>query len=284
MAVFTNQARLSYNGGEHTSNIVTGEMLEVLSLDKDAVTETYEANGTVAFVISLVNTGGTALDNLTLTEDLGGYALGSGETVYPLSYVEGSLHAFGNGGQKAAPTVTAGPPMVITGVSVPANGSTLLVFDTEVTPYAPPAAGSGITATVTAAGAGLTEPLTASDTVTVANGAALAIHKTMSPDTVSSGETLTYTFLIRNGGGEAADAAALVTVTDTFGPALAALTVTLDGAALNPGADYTYDETTGAFATVPGRITVPAASFAQDDDGVWSAVDGTATLIVSGTV
>ena len=34
MATFTNKATLSYNGGSVDSNIVTGEILEVLSLTK----------------------------------------------------------------------------------------------------------------------------------------------------------------------------------------------------------------------------------------------------------
>ena len=33
--------------------------------------------------------------------------------------------------------------------------------------------------------------------------------------------------------------------------------------------DYTYDETTGIFATLPGRVTVPAATYAQAEDGTW---------------
>ena len=48
--------------------------------------------------------------------------------------------------------------------------------------------------------------------------------------------------------------------------------------------DYTYDAQTGEFATVPGAITVPAATFAQLADGAYAVTPGRVTLTVSGTV
>lgn len=41
MAIFTNRATLSYSGGTVNSNTVTGELLEVLSVTKDAVSDVY---------------------------------------------------------------------------------------------------------------------------------------------------------------------------------------------------------------------------------------------------
>ena len=51
------------------------------------------------------------------------------------------------------------------------------------------------------------------------------------------------------------------------------------------GTQYTYDPATGAFATVPSNITVPAATFTQDPvTGAYSVIPGTATLTVTGTI
>jgi hypothetical protein len=47
MATFTNQATLTYNDTTTSSNIVTGEILEVLSATKTAVVDRYDPNGTV---------------------------------------------------------------------------------------------------------------------------------------------------------------------------------------------------------------------------------------------
>ena len=45
------------------------------------------------------------------------------------------------------------------------------------------------------------------------------------------------------------------------------------------GTGYTYDEATGQFATVPGVITVPAATFTQGADGAYTRTPGLATLV-----
>lgn len=118
MATFTNYATLSYTGGTTDSNTVTGELLETLTAAKTAVTDTYSQRDTVTYVISLVNSGATALTALTVTDDLGGYSFGD-TTVYPLSYVDGSLRYYVNGALQPAPTVTAGPPLTSPGSTSP---------------------------------------------------------------------------------------------------------------------------------------------------------------------
>ena len=106
MATFTNQARLTYTGGSAASNITVGELVEVLTATKTAVVPNYERGGTVTYLITLTNTGTTALTNLTVTDDLGGYTFGA-NTVYPLAYTAGSVRYYQNGALQAAPAVTA---------------------------------------------------------------------------------------------------------------------------------------------------------------------------------
>ena len=48
MAIFTNQATLVYNGGSANSNVAVGEILEVLSADKTAVSGTPQPVNTPA--------------------------------------------------------------------------------------------------------------------------------------------------------------------------------------------------------------------------------------------
>ena len=96
MASFTNQATLSYSGGTTTSNIVTGEVVATFSAAKTAVTEQYAPGDTVTYVVSILNTSDSPLIALTVSDDLGGYTF-DGDTLYPLSYVEGSLVCLVNG-------------------------------------------------------------------------------------------------------------------------------------------------------------------------------------------
>ena len=136
MATFTNQATLTYNGLTVSSNTVSGQMISPLSLTKTAGEDVYAPGDTVSYVISLVNDGSVTYDGLTLTDDLGGYAIGAG-TAYPLSYVQGSVRYFINGVLQSAPAVTPGGPMAISGLSVPAGGNAMLVYETQVTSAAP---------------------------------------------------------------------------------------------------------------------------------------------------
>ena len=283
MASFTNQAHLSYNGRSVASNVVTGQMLSPLTLTKTAVVDTYAPTDTVTYVITIVNCGATAYTDLTLTDDLGAYAAG-GQTVYPLSYTPDSAAWFINGIRQADPTAS-GAPLVISGLSVPAGGNAVILYEAATTDAAPLAEGSEITNAVTLTGSGIGTPLTAQATVTVEAQANLRITKSLSPAVVAENGSLTYTFLIQNEGNLPAGPDAAVVVTDTFDPILHDLTVTLNGEPLAVTTGYTYDQTTGVFATVAGQITVPAATFSQSTEtGDWETVPGEAVLTVTGTV
>ena len=52
MALFTNMATLSYNRGSTHSNMITGEIQDVLAITKTAITGDYTANDDVTYVIS----------------------------------------------------------------------------------------------------------------------------------------------------------------------------------------------------------------------------------------
>ena len=284
MASFTNQAILSYNGGSVASNVVTGQLVSPLTVTKTAVVDTYTANDSVTYVVSIVNAGSTCFDNLTLSDDLGAYTA-AGQTLYPLRYTEGSAAWFINGTRQADPAATAGPPLVITGISVPAGGNAIVIYEAETTAAAPLAAGSEITNTVTVTGDGIGTPLTAQAVITAANQAELSISKSLSPATVEENGRLTYTFVIRNSGNTEAGADENLVISDTFDPILKDLTVTMDGAPMVTRTGYTYDPSTGVFATVAGQITVPAATFSQrTDTGEWQIVPGETTVTVTGTI
>ena len=283
MAFFSNFATLSYSGGTTNSNTVTGELLEAVSVTKTAVVENYAAGEDVTYVITMINSGDTAVSGLTLTDDLGGYTYAGG-TVWPLSYVDGSARLYINGTLQASPGVTAGPPMIVTGISVPAGGNVTLVYEAAVTGFAPLAAGAEIVNTVSVAETVRLIDVTASETIAAEEAAELNISKAVSPTAVSPNGQLTYTFVIENVGNTAATAGDAAVLTDVFDPILEGLTVTYNGVTWAEGTNYTYEETSGTFTTLAGQITVPAAEYTQTADGQWSVTPGTATLVITGTV
>lgn len=283
MPIFTNFATLSYSGGITNSNTVTGQLLETLAATKIAVMDDYVARDDVTYVISIINSGTTPFTDLTVRDDLGGYDF-EGTTVYPLAYVEGSVHLYVNGVLQPDPVVEAGPPLTISGINVPAGGNAMLIYETEVTAFAPLDAEATIVNTATITGGGISTPIVASETIGTEDRADLTVSKALSPEVVTENGQLTYTFVIANAGNTPAVATDDVILTDTFDPILNPITVVFNGVTWVEGVNYTYDETTGEFATLPGQITVPAATYTQNGDGTWTVTPGTAVLTVTGTV
>ena len=283
MATFNNYATLSYNGLTAVSNLVTGEIVDSLSITKTAVAEAYVPGGSIAYAVSILNAGATDYSGLTLNDDLGAYTFNA-ETLVPLAYEAGSLQYFVNGELQTAPTVTAGPPLSIAGITVPAGGNVMLLYAATTNDYAPPCAEGQVENTATLTGGTLAEPLTASAAVSPLCEAQLSITKAIDPAAVKRSGELSYTFVITKTGSQAAEAADNVSVTDVFSPVLNGLTVILNGSPLT-ASQYSYNAVTGAFTTNPGIITVPAATYAQDpDNGLWTRSPGVATLTVSGTI
>ena len=288
MATFTNQATLTYNGGTVNSNIVTGELVQVLTATKTAAAESYRTGDLVTYVIQLRSTGTAALTGLTVTDTLGTTdfpATGGTTQLTPLTYQAGTLRYFANGVLQAAPAVTVlANGIRMEGITVPAGGVTTLVYTARVNAFADPSAEGTIENTVTVTGGTLTEPVTATETLPAAEAAELRIVKALDPVRVSDSGTITYTFTIENHGSAAADAASGITVTDRFDPILRNIAVTYNGDTWL-ASNYTYDAATGLFRTVPGMITVPAAAAVQDPvSGAWTVTPGTVTLQITGTL
>ena len=284
MATFRNQATLSYNGNSTNSNVVVGEITEVLSAAKNAPIDTYQEGDRLTYVVSITNSGTAAFTALTVTDDLGTYEFGT-ETRTPLTYVEGSVALYQNGVLQADPTVTAGPPLAFTGITVPAMGNVVLIYEARVNEFANPSGEGVITNTATITGGGISTPVEVSETVSGEDGILLTITKAISPVPVAENGRLTYTFVIENFGTEPAVATDNVVVTDRFDPILSDLVVTLNGAPWSSPAQYTYNQATGLFTSQIGAITVPAATVTQDPvTGEYTVTPGVVTLVVTGTV
>ena len=284
MAIFTNQATLTYNGNSTNSNIAYGEILDVLVATKTAVEGSYTPGQLVTYVVTLRNTGNVPLTGLVVTDNLGGYDF-NGTTVYPLTYEAGSVALFSDGVPQATPTVTAGPPLVFSDITVPADGDVVIVYQARANAYANPAVGGTIDNTVTVTGDGLSAPITATETVNANAEPVLSISKSITPAQVVDNDRVTYTFVIQNSGNQAVVATDDAAIADTFDPILTALAVTFNGVSWTQGVQYNYNEATGLFTTVPGQILVPAATYSQDPvTGAYTASPGIATLIVAGTI
>ncbi len=284
MAVFYNQATLTYANRVTNSNIVTGEILENVTAEKTAIPAVYRPGDDVTYVVNLINSGTTPVTGITMTDDLGAYAAGGG-TAYPLVYEPGTMTVFVNGVPQNAAVPAGVTPLSLDGITIPAGGNATVVYRAQVSPYADPGENGTIVNAAVFTGNGLTQPVRAEATVNADVTPLLSIAKSVTPTSVSENGTITYTFEIRNEGGTAADAAENAAITDLFSPVLSDVTVSYNGTLWTDPENYTYDQATGRFSTVPGQITVPAAAYTQDPDtGEYSAVPGVATVTVTGRI
>ena len=285
MATFYNQATLSFGGSVVNSNTTEAELLSGLEIIKTAITGSYDSGSSVVYSITLSNMGSTPYAALTVTDDLGAYTLSGGGTAVPLSYVDGSILYYLNGVLQPAPTVTATGNLEITGITVPAGSTATFIYEARANEFAPIAAGSVITNTVTTNGGVGIGQISDTATVTVREAPELTIAKAVCPAVLSDNDQLTYTIIVQNLGNTPILATDGVVISDTFNPILSNISVTLGGLALDEGTGYTYDTATGAFATVDGVVTVPAASYTQDPTtGSIATTPGVTVLTVTGTV
>ena len=286
MATFTNRATISWGDTIRDSNVVTGEIVEVLSMTKNAARGTYIPGDTVTYIISIRNSGTAPFTALTVTDDLGAYSVGDPAiTVTPLTYVDGSVQMYVNGDLLTPPTVSDTEPLVFENITVPAGSNVLLIYEASVNAFAPADLDSVIVNTAAVTGGGLSVPVTDTAQITAASEASLTISKALCPETVTENGQITYTFVIQNTGNLPADAEDGVILRDLFDPILDPISVTYNGEAVTSPAFYTYDATTGEFATVPGVITVPAATYSQDPTtGIITTTPCVAVIRVTGTV
>ncbi len=284
MANFYNQATLAYNGTTVNSNITTGEIVERITVTKTAVLDRYYADSEITYVMTIRNSGSTSISNLILTDNLGEYDYNELSLV-PLEYIQGAILYYVNGVLQNTPTVTVGPPLTITGISIPAGGTVIIVYKVRTNQFAPLDQESSIENTVSVIGDGINTPITANETVYPQSEPILSITKALTPIVVEENSRITYSFTIENKGNVDVTAGDSVVLTDKFNPILSDITVTFNGTAWTEGVNYIYDATTGEFSTVAGQITVPSATVTRNETtGAVSITPGVSTITVTGTI
>ena len=281
MAIITNQANLTYTYGTTTasvaSNVATAEMNAALSAAKRVLDESYRPGSDLTYILSFENGGNSAITNLPVLDNLGAYTpAGATAPVQPLTctgpaalYVDGVFSA------ELTPAVQD-EGVLFTIPSIPAGSNALLLYKATVNSFAQLSPGSEIENT---ASVGTNDPITVSATVPAASYADVSITKEMAPDPVSTGDTMTVTFTIENRGNTEATGLQL---TDDFPLALSDVSVTVNGA---PIPDFTFENST---LTLPAgtqtTLSVPAATFTQDETGAVTVVPGKLTVVFSGVV
>lgn len=283
--IITNQASIAYRYNDRTasavSNIATATLNDPLSVEKVSLETVYRPGDEITYVITITNSGSSALAGVSVADDLGTYTVGN-TTVTPLTYTGPAIFFIdGVYGGNATPTVGAdgisfGP------ITLGAGSVAQVIYKATVNQNAPIVEGGQIINTATATASG-SAPVSDSNTITVDSYADVTITKTMTPSDVSEGDALTYTFVISNfGNAEATD----IVLTDAFDPAPENITVQLNGTVV-PATDYDY---VNGVLTLPNgtsttQLTLPPATVTVDPTtGEVTVTPSTLTVTVTGII
>ncbi len=287
MAIIENFATVRYTSGGVTntavSNLAEVELEASVNLTKASLGSTYGDASLLTYVLTVQNTSGAPLTNLSLEDDLGTFLSDTLELT-PLTYGGNAILLINGQDATTQLSVDATQPsvLVFTIPTLAAGATANIVYDALVNNFAPLTLDSSIVNTVTLSADAECASATASATVNVENGANVTVFKQMSPNPVICGDTLTYLIRVYNYGNAPAED---VQITDTFDPAPTNITVTRNGVPL-VATDYTY--VNGVLTLPPdGRPgdTVPAATFTRDPvTGEVTTTPGIVEYIITGTI
>lgn len=284
--IITNQASVAYRYNNRTasavSNIATAVLNEPLSVEKVSLESVYRAGDDITYVVTVTNSGTSALTGISVTDDLGTYTIGGG-TATPLTYVGPAIY-FVDGVYAGNLTPTVGADGISFAIATLGTDSTVqIIYKAVANDTAPLVQGSQITNTVTTTAVGSNAPVSDNNVITVDNYADVTITKAMTPTGVVDGDALTYTFVVSNfGNAEATE----IVLTDAFDPAPENITVQLNGTVV-PATDYTYENGVLTLPISPAStvLTLPPATITQDTTtGVVSIEPSTLTITVTGVI
>ena len=287
MATIENFATVSYTSNgvatTTTSNLAEIELNSSVGFSKATLGDTYEADTPVTYIITLSNSSATPISNVTITDDLGTFNVNELELT-PLTFLEPAnllINGIDVTAQLTVDSTVAGG-VIFTLPTLPADAVANVIYRAVPNEFAPRGAGNCITNTAVLTSDSECATGEAFARVCVEEGAELEVIKSMSPNPVVCGDTVTYTIRILNYGNLPAEN---VRLTDTFSPAPTNITVSRNGTVLI-GTDYTYIDGT---LTVPAEgndaDTVPAATFTRDmTTGEVTVSPGVVEYVVTGTI
>lgn len=286
MAIIENFATVTYTSDgvleTKVSNLAQIEIESSFEFSKITLGDTYSENSPITYVLSVTNGSSSTVSNIVIEDNLGTFEYDSLELT-PLSFNDPVLLLINGQDFTAELTVDTSVEDSVTFSfpSLAAGATANIIYTATPNQYAPLSCGSTITNTADMTSNTECANGTADATVSVLCGADVEVVKTMSPNPVVCGDTLTYTIRIYNYGNLPAES---VQLTDTFTPAPSNITVYRNG---TPLAATSYDYTDGTLVVPAGDAdadTVPAATFTRNESGEVIVTPGVVEYVITGTI
>ncbi len=286
MATISNQASVSYtfSGSVETqnalSNVSNTTLIESFSLEVNK--ESYQSNFTngenITYTVKITNTGLNTISNFTLVDNLGEIDGG----IVPLIYQAESARIYSESIAITPITPTSVNPLTFTFDNELPVGDSLVLSYVATVSGSLPSTVTSITnsATVTSINNNpvtrIDETITGDDshTITRENNAELVVTKGVSTESVTSGDTYSYTITISNLGSLPATA---VVVTDTLPQGFTVLSIDFK----QNGETSTLDPSEYSIDAETNTLTLPAGS-TLEIDGYQEGVDNSVVITING--
>ena len=287
MATIENFATVTYTSGgvleTKVSNLAEIELDSSLDFSKITLGTSYTAGSSVTYILSVTNGSTATVSNIVITDNLGTFTQDTAELT-PLTFEAPALLLI-NGQDASAQLTTdtsATGAVTFTIPSLAPGATANIIYNATPNEFAPLTSGSTITNTAELTSDSDCADGSATATITVLDAADVEVVKTMSPNPVVCGDTVTYTIRIYNYGNIPAEN---VQLTDTFTPAPENITVFRNGVQL-VATSYTY--TDGTLVVPAGDAdadTIPAATFTRDaTTGEVTVSPGVVEYVITGTI
>lgn len=284
----SNFASLTFEYGsskeEVLSNTAFATLQDSVNIDLSSVENSYSSNDTITYILSIINNSSRCIKNIKVSNDLASYTINSGisqKTITPLSYEGTSKLYIGGKFFSDIEAEVLSDKIIFNLEEIPALSNALIFYNTRVNKNAELSTGSSLKSTSSLTYDGMINNIESSDTIYVKEKADVTLIKYMYPNSITSGEIITYNFILYNYGNIEAKNVAF---SDTFSPAPLNLNVSVNSDALSsknysyingeikipsygsdfslsiPPANFIRDENNGAITTKPGStiITITA--------------------------
>lgn len=284
----SNFASLTFEYGsskeEVLSNTAFATLQDSVNIDLSSVENSYSSNDTITYILSIINNSSRCIKNIKVSNDLASYTINSGisqKTITPLSYEGTSKLYIGGKFFSDIEAEVLSDKIIFNLEEIPALSNALIFYSTRVNKNAELSTGSSLKSTSSLTYDGMINNIESSDTIYVKEKADVTLIKYMYPNSITSGEIITYNFILYNYGNIEAKNVAF---SDTFSPAPLNLNVSVNSDALSsknysyingeikipsygsdfslsiPPANFIQDENNGAITTKPGStiITITA--------------------------
>ena len=259
-----NRAQLTYDGSAVVLSNQTNTTLvdtNTMEITKKAVDMSVAAGADAVYVVRLENTGANNLTNISITDDLGMGAL---------TYLENTAQFYINGSSVTGTAAASMGNVVFTTTETLEPGDNfIVVYSASVGANQTEPITNTVTANATAAST-VPAPITATadETINITAVPNVSVFKSADKDTVTSGDTLTYTFTLMNTGNADAEN---VKFTDVLPTEFTVQTVSYNTGGQDipiTSADYTIQGNTLTIPSETGSLTLTVPAATSDGPGI----------------